>query len=300
MIFSPGYLRVILAMLIWGSVSIFVRIADQPAPVIVFIRVFTAFIALALYISIRGQTVNLRGHYLFSLLSGIALSLTWLFFFKAVQTTIIGNAVLTYYMAPIFSIIWAYLFLGEKFEKQFLLALGLACTGIGFILSGFEFSLAGGDFLGMVYCLTAALFYSMVVVIAKKLTEIEPTHLITIQMAVSSLIFLPEIIVSHPIFTLTSVLSMALLGLVHTALALALYFGGLRQLKVQHVSILAYIEPVSAPIYAYLLFAEIPTPLTLTGCLLILIASFLTVRSHIPAPQKHEIEKHKALTGRLL
>lgn len=289
MVFPPGYLRVILAMLIWGSVSVFVRIADQPAPVIVFIRVFTAFIALSLYIRIRGQTVNLKGHYRLSLLSGIALSLTWLFFFKAVQTTIIGNAVLTYYMAPIFSIIWAYLFLGEKLEKQSLLALGVACAGIGLILSGYEFSLSGGDFLGIMYCLTAALFYSMVVVIAKKLTEIEPTHLITIQMAVSSLIFLPGIVSSHPLFNLTSVLSMVLLGLVHTALALALYFGGLRRVKVQHASILAYIEPVSASIYAYLLFAEIPTPLTLTGGLLILIASFLTVRSDISAPQKHEI-----------
>lgn len=277
--FPPGYLRVILAILIWGSVSIFVRIADQPAPVIVFIRVFTAFIALSLYIWIRRQTFNLKGRYCFSLLSGIALSLTWLFFFKAVQTTTIGNAVLTYYMAPIFSIIWAYFFLGEKLEKRSLLALGVACSGIGLILSGYEFSLSGGDFLGIMYCLTAALFYSMVVVFAKRLTEIEPTHLVTIQMAVSSLIFLPAIASSHPALSLTSTLSMVLLGLVHTALALALYFSGLRQIKVQHASILAYIEPVSAPIYAYLLFAEIPTPLTIAGGLLILVASCLTVRS---------------------
>lgn len=288
MISPPGYLRVILAMVIWGSVSIFVRIADQPAPVIVFIRVFTAFIALSLYIRIRGQSVNLKGKYILSLLSGIALSLTWLFFFKAVQTTIIGNAVLTYYMAPILSIIWAYIFLGEKLEKQSFLALGMSCSGIGLILSGYEFSLSGGDFLGIMYCLIAALFYSMVVIFAKKLTEIEPTHLVTIQMAVSTLIFLPEIVSSHPKINMTSMLSMILLGLVHTALALAFYFGGLRQVKVQHASILAYIEPVSAPIYAYLLFAEKPTPLTLAGSLLILIASFLTINSDIPAPQKHE------------
>lgn len=278
MVFSPGYLRVILAMLIWGSVSIFVRLADQPAPVIVFIRVFIAFIALLLYIRIRRQTFNLKGRYLLALLSGIALSLTWLFFFKAVQTTTIGNAVLTYYMAPLFSIIWAYLYLGEKLEKRSIIALGVACAGIGLILSGYEFSLSGGDFLGIMYCLTAALFYSMVVVIAKKLTEIEPTHLVTVQMAVSSLLFLPEIVSSPPIFNLTSVLAMVFLGLVHTALALALYFGGLRWVKVQHASILAYIEPVSAPIYAYLLFSEIPTPLTLAGGLLILVASFLTIR----------------------
>jgi drug/metabolite transporter (DMT)-like permease len=289
MVFPPGYIRVILAVLIWGSVSIFVRLADQPAPVIVFIRVFTAFIALSLYIRIRGQTINLKGHFHLALLSGIALSLTWLFFFKAVQTTIIGNAVLTYYMAPIFSIIWAYFFLGEKLEKRSLLALGVACAGIGLILSSYEFSLSGGDFLGILYCLTAALFYSMVVVIGKKLTEIEPTHLVTVQMAVSSLIFLPEIVASHPIFNLASVLSMVLLGLFHTALALALYFGGLRWVKVQHASILAYIEPVSAPIYAYLLFAEVPTFLTLTGGLMILIASLITVRSDIPASEKPKI-----------
>lgn len=289
MVFPPGYLQVILAMLIWGSVSTFVRIADQAAPVIVFVRVFTAFIALSLYLFLRGKTVSLKGHRFLSILSGIALSLIWLFFFKAVQSTTIGNAALTYYMAPVFSIIWASLFLGEKLEKRSILALGIACAGISLILSGYEFSLSSGDFLGILYCLTAALFYSMVVMIAKKLTEIEPTHLVTVQMAVSSLIFLPLIAASHPVFTLTSVLSMVILGLVHTALALALYFGGLRWVKVQHASILAYIEPVSAPIYAFLLFAERPTPLILTGSLLILIASFLTVRSGTPVPQKHEI-----------
>jgi drug/metabolite transporter (DMT)-like permease len=290
MVFPPGYLRVILATLIWGSVSIFVRIADQPAPVIVFVRVFTALIALSLYLRFRGQTINLKGHYRLSVLSGIALALTWLFFSKAVQATTIGNAVLTYYMAPIFSIIWAFLFLGEKIEKRALLALGVACAGISLILSNYKFSLlSGGDFLGILYCLTAALFYSLVIVIAKKLTEIEPTHLVTVQMAVSTLIFLPLVAESHPVFSLVSVSSMVLLGLVHSAFALVLYFDGIRWVKVQHASILAYIEPVSAPCYAYLLFAEIPTLHTLTGGLLILFASFLTVRSGLPAPQKHEI-----------
>ena len=283
----PGYPGVILAILIWGSVSIFVRLADQPAPVIVFARVVTAFLALTLYLRLRGQSIRLQGHWRLAVLSGITLCMTWLFFFKAVQATTIANASLTYFLAPVLSIIWAFFLLGERLEKRALAALGVSGAGICLILSGYEFSLASGDFVGILYCLAAALCYSLAVVMAKKLSTMDPVQLAAAQMAVAAVIFLPVVATDplhHP-FTAVSVLAMILMGLIHSALALALYYGGLRQVKVQHASILSYIEPVSAPFYAFLIFQEVPSLLTLAGGLLIFVASLLTVQSGRPAAE---------------
>lgn len=117
MLSSAGYVRVIIAMLIWGSVGIFVRLANQPAPTIVFFRVFTAFIAISAYLLWRKQPLKVHGQWRTALISGVVLSLNWLFFFKSIQLTTIGNAVLSYYMSPLFSIIWARLFLHERLEK---------------------------------------------------------------------------------------------------------------------------------------------------------------------------------------
>ncbi|SDF66124.1 DMT family transporter [Sporolituus thermophilus] len=58
---------------------------------------------------------------------------------------------------------------------------------------------------------------------------------------------------------------MLLMGLVHSALALGLYFTGLKSVKVQHASILSYIDPVSALLYALLIFGERPTITTMPG-----------------------------------
>ena len=42
----------------------------------------------------------------------------------------------------------------------------------------------------------------------------------------------------------------ALLGLVTTAFSFSLFMDGLHFIRVQHAGIIAYIEPVSAPVYA--------------------------------------------------
>lgn len=274
---EKGYWQVIAAMLIWGSVGIFVRLAEQAAPVIVFFRVSIACAALGFYLWFKKEKLDLGRHWRLAILSGVTISLNWLFYFKAIQTTTIGNAVLTYYMAPIFSIIWANLFLGEKLEKRALYALGLSACGIVLMMSGYEFSLTSSDFVGILYGLTGATFYSLVVVMAKYMAIKKPTHLVIVQMAVASIIFLPQMLITPFTLTLPSVTALAIMGLVHSALALGIYFTGLKSVKVQHAGILSYTDPVSALLLAYLVFGEQPTLFTALGGAVVLAASYLVV-----------------------
>lgn len=274
---SSGYLKVILSMLIWGSVGIFVRIADQSAPVIVFFRVATGALAIGLYLLLKQQPFQIKAHLKLALLSGVALSLNWLFFFKAIQTTTIGNAVLTYYLSPLFAIIWANFFLKEHLERRALFALTLAGLGIFFMLSSYEFSLTSNDFLGILFGLTGALFYSSLVVMVKAMGEVDTNSLVLVQMGVASFIFLPFVLLEPPVLSMTSLTAMLTMGLLHSALALGIYFSGLKTVKIQHASVLSYIDPVSSLCFAYIFFAEIPTLFTAIGGGLILIASYLVV-----------------------
>ncbi|MEG6586565.1 DMT family transporter [Dendrosporobacter sp. 1207_IL3150] len=275
---SSGYLKVILAMLIWGSVGIFVRIAEQPAPTIVFFRVATAFVAIGVYFLLKRKSLNLNGYKKLAVISGIAIALNWLFFFKAIQTTTIGNAVLTYYLSPILAIIWAKLFLGEHLERRALYAVGMAASGIFLMLSSYQFSLSSSDFIGILFGLTAALFYSAVVILVKYMTAVDTNSLVIVQMGVSSVIFLPFIILNPPTLTFSSVLAMLTMGIVHSAIALGIYFTGLKTVKIQHASVLSYVDPVSSLIFAYLIFGETPTLFTAVGGAMILAASFLVMK----------------------
>jgi RarD protein len=272
-----GYLYVLAAMLIWGSVGVFVRFADQPAATIVFVRVAVAFIALAVYMLVTRQPVSFGRNRGRVLLSGVVLALNWLFFFKAIQTTTIGNAVLTYYLSPVFSILWARLFLGEKLEVKVIWALALAASGVGLMLSNYEFSLQSSDFIGILFGLAGALFYSMVVVMAKSITDVSSASLVLAQMGVASLIFLPIAWANPTEVGIVSLGSMFVMGLVHSALALGLYFAGLKKIKVQHASILSYVDPASALLYALIIFGEVPSMLTAIGGLCILAASYIVI-----------------------
>ncbi|RPI31722.1 MAG: EamA family transporter, partial [Actinomycetota bacterium] len=57
-----------------------------------------------------------------------------------------------------------------------------------------------------------------------------------------------------------------------------LYIEGVRRVRVEHASILGYLEPVSAPLYALVLLGEAPAATTLVGGALIVVAGLLIVR----------------------
>jgi drug/metabolite transporter (DMT)-like permease len=61
-----------------------------------------------------------------------------------------------------------------------------------------------------------------------------------------------------------------------------LYAEGLRRVRVEHASILGYLEPVSAPFYALLLLGEAPAATTVAGGALIVAAGVLVVMFGAP------------------
>ena len=56
-----------------------------------------------------------------------------------------------------------------------------------------------------------------------------------------------------------------------------LYVEGVSRIRVEHASILGYLEPVSAPFYALLLLGEAPAATTIAGGALIVAAGVLVV-----------------------
>jgi drug/metabolite transporter (DMT)-like permease len=77
--------------------------------------------------------------------------------------------------------------------------------------------------------------------------------------------------------TTRDLVSGLILGVVCTALAYLMWTYGMGMIKVQHSSILGYLEPVSAPIYALLLLGQGISVWTIAGGALIVVAGLLVV-----------------------
>ena len=70
---------------------------------------------------------------------------------------------------------------------------------------------------------------------------------------------------------------MLISGLVYTALCFSLFSDGLRYVRVEHAGILGYLEPVTAPLWAFLLIGEAPPWTTYAGGALIVAAGILVI-----------------------
>ena len=269
-----GYLYIILAMVTWGSIGLIVRFIPQSSEVIVFYRVLFAFVFLLLLV-INNQDLNfsqLFKHKFLLITTGVALTINWIFFFKAIKATTIANATLAYYTAPIIATILSVIFLEEKLSKENLIALVLSFIGIAIILDFENLSFVGIE--GIFYGLLAAFFYALFMVLNKSFKDLSARVLTLAQTGVAVIVLLP-LIYHLPQPSGKSWLLLLVLGIVHTAGALVLYVKGLSLSKVQDVGILSYIDPVSAIILAVLFLGEIPSLLTIVGGIMILTSCYL-------------------------
>ena len=80
--------------------------------------------------------------------------------------------------------------------------------------------------------------------------------------------------------------SVAILGVVKTGLAWLLFFSGLRLVRADHVSVLTYIEPVAAVIFAALLLAEPLRWYTALGGAAVIAGGIMVARlGAVPSPE---------------
>jgi len=270
-----GRVKVAVAMLIWGSVGIFGRLSGLSGLGVAFFRVSLGSLLLLplLWKELPALLKVVKERSLPVLLLGIALALNWVFLFTAFNYTTIANAVLVYYTAPIFATLISWRFLGEKLTGKRTALLGMAFVGLLIIFSGQKVSLENRDFLGVLFAFTAAVFYALIPNLGRFLKDVRGEELTFIQLSVASLVLLPFVTIENagkPV-----IWAVLTLVVVHTVLALFLYMEGLKEVEVNEVALLSYLDPLSAITYAFIVFREVPGLRTAIGGALILLASAL-------------------------
>ena len=268
-----GLIEMIGATLIWGSTPIIGILSNLSSPVFVFFRVVFAF-PFIFYFAIKRAGIKeffrLKPFWPL-LLSGIFLAVNWIFFFWALNLTTISTVVVLYYTGPIISIILAVIFLKEKMNKYIVFAIILALTGV--VISnfdnGFEFN------LGAIIALMAGISYGFLGFFSKIATMHHRAVNVTAwQILISIILTAPFLFLNDFEFSFATLIIVLIAGVIHTALALFLWYDSLNFISVSIASILQYLDIFFAMIFG-LFLGQIPDINNLIGGVLIALAGII-------------------------
>ncbi len=277
-----GYSEICLAALVNGSIGTIVSYATMPVVMLVSLRMWFAAGALALVLAPRRAWPRPRDRAtaLRLVALGLVLAANLTLYFVAIRATGVAVAIFTSYLAPVYVAVLAPRFAGGRTGAVEVVALGVGLAGMLTILVP---GLRGAGLSpgGVAAGLGAGAFYAVYLLLGKSLRRsgLQSVGIVFVISAVTALVLLPWGLAQSHASDLTgvNVLMAAVLGVVTTALTFSLFVDGLHFVKVQHASILGYVEPVSAPLYALVLLGQRPSGWTVAGGALIVAAGVMVV-----------------------
>ena len=281
----------ILAMVIFGTIGIFRKYIPLPSGIVACARGLLGVAFLLVFIKIKKIKMDreaIKKHLWILLVSGGFIGLNWVLLFESYRYTSVAVATLCYYMAPIFVMIVSPFLLKEKLTVKKVLCVIVALIGMVFVSGVLD---GGGsdvsEMKGILFGLGAAALYATVIMMNQKLREV-PTYDKTImQLGAAAVVLIPYILfvedLSAVVLTPLIVFMLIIVGVVHTGIAYALYFGSMNGLKAQTVALFSYIDPIVAIILSAMFLKEPMTIYSAIGAVLVLGATMI---SELPEKRK--------------
>ena len=266
---------------VWGTVPVIVRQIDLPAAAIVASRLWVAAIGLGVVLTWERRRRRASGPPVFSVERGrcvavsVVLAVHWIAEFAAYQRAPIGTVIFIIYLAPIGVALAAPRVLGEGLTARTTGALALAVAGF-VLLAGRAVSSAALS--GLLCAALGAATFVLLVLWSKPLAEVYGgVRSAFIEMAGAGLLLVPVALVAAWGPPQRAWLWLVVLGLVHSAIAVAVYLRALARVGATRTAILGYVEPASAVVWAWLFLQEQPAASTLVGGVAIVMAALLVL-----------------------
>ncbi|MDZ7785002.1 MAG: DMT family transporter [Halioglobus sp.] len=299
------WLLLVLITLSEATIGVFVKLTDGRIPVqtlTFYAFVFAAaFLMLAMPRATREPLTLPRGNWKDTVLIGALIAGQSGFFNYAMTLVPIANAVIFWSVAPFFTFILSWLFLGEKAKKSYILIFIIALTGIVIAKP-----LQEGYMLGNMVALGVGAIYAAMVTYMRHEGKTETGNDIAWSLLFAALIMSPSLIFAGPGditgmihyeslgIPLPVMLWAAGLGLISMGFA---YFGitiVLRSINANLYSLIDIIvSPAAATFFGYLIFNEVPAPSMLYGGALLLGAgAWLTREMSADEPDHSKPEDH--------
>ena len=283
---ARGYVMVTAAYAVMACIGAVVTWAPGPAVSLLFLRMAVAAAVLAPAFARRTTLREIGGTGVWKrvVLMAVLDSSALLLFFVSTRLTSVAVAMFLIFLAPLWVAVLAPRLMRQKTDRAVWPAMALAMGGLALIVVppalGHELDVSVA---GLVAGFASSLFLAgfMMTVSALREHGLRSVTIVLSECALDAVLLLPLFAWltwgSGEGPTGRDLVAGLFLGTVCTAFTYVLWTEGVGLVPVQHVPILGYVEPMLAPVYAYVLLGEVPARWTVAGGALIVAAGALVV-----------------------
>lgn len=285
-------LQFISSMLIFGTIGLFRRMIPFPSSLIAASRGLIGTLFLILFLLTTHQKLNwthIRKSLFPLLLSGTMMGFNWILLFESYNYTSVAVSTVCYYMAPVFVILASpVLFKTALTQKKIFCAI-TAFSGILLVSGIFTTDFTGlHEITGVLLGLGAAILYASVILINKKMSDIQAFDRTVMQLGTSAMVLFPYTLMTEDLSSLSlngqTIILLLITGIVHTGIAYALYFISIKEMEPESIALYSYIDPMSAILFSAIFLQESIALIEIIGIVLILGSAVLSEFEHPSKP----------------
>ncbi len=272
-------IKIVLVMVIWGSLGVFTRSIPLSALSLAFLRAFIALPVLFTAMKMK-KTNKVKWQLLMPyFISGVLLGFGWLTLFYGFKHTSISSAVIIYNMCPVYVMIFAPLILKESISKIQIAVIFISFVGLFLIVSQ---SLSEGyGNLGLILSAISGMLYAAIVLINRSIKIRADNQTATfVQIFTAMIVLLPFVLIDGNIFKVVHLDAMAitfiiLLGVLHTGAAYTIFFSLYEHMKSVEIVSYSFLEPLFGILFSVIFVGEILTFPQIIGGILILGSTYI-------------------------
>ena len=259
------------AIILFALCALFAKWLSLPATVIVFGRTVFAVIAILIFCLLISHSLRVAKPLLVKLLfNGALLAFHWWSFFYSIQLSTVTLGLLAFATYPIWVVIINAVVNRTWLNRTTLMQLTLCTIGVVVFLSPDVSNVnLNAFFIGTL----SALSFALLTLYNKKQLSYTPALTIAFyQNFFASILLLPFVIGLAIMPNTEQLITLALLGIVFTALAHILLLHSLKTISAVVVSMSLLLEPVYGVFAATVLLNEVMTTISYSGALLVILA----------------------------
>lgn len=264
-----GFSAALLGALLMSLDPIFIRYANVSGFDTAFL--FGLFSAISMPIllkmndkrGIRKAVVDSGWPLLFTALLMLG-SVTGLVF--SVKNTSISNTFIILSASPAVAAIFSWLILKEKTNRSTIAAIAVVMIGIGIVVSG---SYGSGNWIGDAMAIFSVICVSLMFTLLRKYKDV--SRMASVGLGSLMLATVMFFFAEPTSYTTTTWIYMACMGLASAPIGRLMTLVATRYITAAEVSMTLMIQTVLAPMWGYLVFAEIPASASVLGGSIILI-----------------------------